>query len=206
MFFVNEFTAQDDGCSLGLTDRILGDMVHIRADGRYIARSGSYVASAGDLKLDAEWQGFTKGIFGSGGGGCVRGLHRREWQGFIKGIFGSSLFMLRTLGTGDLFVEGRGGVRRAVLEDGEEMPLDNHHLVAMEAGVRYDIRKHGSVKMALLGGKALVMRLPGLGTIHYQTKNLVEFARAIVPCCPSGGRRAPAAGRNRIVPNEIPNL
>ena len=114
--------------------------------------------------------------------------------------------MLRTLGTGDLFVEGRGGVRRAVLEDGEEMTLDNHHLVAMEAGVRYDIHKHGGVKMALFGDKALVMRLPGPGTIHYQTKNLVGFARAIAPCCPSEGRRAPAAGLNRIVPNEIPDL
>ena len=86
------------------------------------------------------------------------------------------------------------------------MALDNHHLVAVEAGVRYDIRKHGGVKMALFSGEALVMRLPEPGTIHYQTKNLVELARTIAPCCPSGGRRALAAGLNRIVPNEIPDL
>ncbi len=79
-FFVNNFIAREDNCMLGLTGNLLGDIEVIHVDDEFIVQSGAYVASTNDLTLDTEWQGFT------------------------KGIFGSNLFMLKTLGHGDMFV------------------------------------------------------------------------------------------------------
>lgn len=162
-FFVNKFTAQEDGCRLGVTGNMLGDIEVIHIDNEYIVQAGSYVASVGDLTLDTQWQGFT------------------------KGIFGSNLFMLKTVGSGYIFVDGWGGIRRVDLGDGERMILDNYQLVAMSAIARYDIRKHGGLKTTLFGGEALVIEILGPGIVYYQTKNLMEFARALSPFIPRQG-------------------
>ena len=163
-FFVNEFTAREDGCMLGLTGRTLGDMEVIRADGEYIVQSGAYVASTGDITLDT------------------------KWQGFAKGIFGSSLFMLKTVGSGDVFVDGWGGIRKAELGLGDTMILDNYQLVALSGTAKYEIRKHGGMKTTIFGGEALVIHITGPGTVYYQTKNLMEFARALAPLLPKRNR------------------
>ena len=85
-FFVNEFIAQEDNCKLGLTGNMLGDIEVISVNEEFIVQSGSFVGSTSGLTLDTKWQGFT------------------------KGIFGSNLFMLKTVGTGDMFVNGWGGI------------------------------------------------------------------------------------------------
>ncbi len=62
-FFVNEFVAHEDNCTLGLTGNLLGDIEVIPVNEEYIVQSGAFVASTSDLTLDTKWQGFTKGIF-----------------------------------------------------------------------------------------------------------------------------------------------
>ena len=58
-FFVNEFIAQEDGCTLGLTGNMLGDIEVISVTDEFIVQSGAFVGSSGDLTLDTKWQGFT---------------------------------------------------------------------------------------------------------------------------------------------------
>lgn len=159
-FFVNEFTAQEDNCTLGLTGNMLGDIEPIRIDREFIIQSGAFVCSTGDLTLDTQWQGFT------------------------KGIFGSNLFMLRTVGTGDMFVNAWGGILKMELEAGERMIVDNYQLVALSATADYRVAKHGNLKTTLFGGEALVIEVVGPGTIYLQTKNIMEFARALIPFMP----------------------
>ena len=159
-FFVNEFTADDDNCTLGLTGPMLGDIEVIPVDSEMIVQSGSFVCSTGDLTLDT------------------------EWQGFKKGIFGSNMFMLKTVGTGELFVNAWGGIIKKELEHGEKMIVDNYQLVALDTTAKYDVTKHGSLKTALLGGEALVIKITGPGTVYIQTKNITEFVRALVPFLP----------------------
>ena len=159
-FFVNEFTAQEDNCTLGLTGNMLGDIEPIRIDREFIVQSGAFVCSTGDLTLDTQWQGFT------------------------KGIFGSNLFMLRTVGTGDMFVNAWGGILKMELEAGERMIVDNYQLVALSATADYRVAKHGNLKTTLFGGEALVIEVVGPGTIYLQTKNIMEFVRALVPFMP----------------------
>jgi len=159
-FFVNNFIAKEDNCTLGITGNMLGDIEVINVKEEFIVQSGAYVASTNELTLDTQWQGFT------------------------KGIFGSNLFMLKTLGDGDMFVNAWGGILSMNLKDGEKMILDNYQLVAMSASADYRVTKHGGLKTSILGGEALVIEITGPGTVYYQTKNFVEFVRALIPFLP----------------------
>lgn len=160
-FFVNEFIAQDDGCKLGLTGNMLGDIEVIDVDEEFIVQSGSFVGSTTELTLDTKWQGFT------------------------KGIFGSNLFMLKTVGTGQMFVNAWGGILKKELESGEKMILDNYQLVALSSTADYRVTKHGSLKTTLFGGDALVIEIIGPGKVYIQTKNIMEFVRALIPFFPN---------------------
>ena len=159
-FFVNEFTAQEDGCRLGLTGNMLGDIEAIEVDREFIVQSGSFVCSTTGLTLDTKWQGFT------------------------KGIFGSNLFMLKTVGSGTMFVNAWGGILTKTLQPGQKMVVDNYQLVALSSDAEYRVVKHGSLKTTLFGGEALVIEITGPGTVYIQTKNIMEFVRAIVPFLP----------------------
>jgi uncharacterized protein (TIGR00266 family) len=159
-FFVNEFIAQEDNCTLGLTGNMLGDIEVIDVNEEFIVQSGSFVGSTTDLTLDTKWQGFT------------------------KGIFGSNLFMLKTVGTGQMFVNAWGGILKKELASGEKMILDNYQLVALSSTAEYRVTKHGSLKTTLFGGEALVIEIIGPGTIYIQTKNIMEFTRALIPFLP----------------------
>ena len=159
-FFVNEFIAEEDNCKLGLTGNMLGDIEVIEVNEEFIVQSGSFVGSTTDLTLDTKWQGFT------------------------KGIFGSNLFMLKTVGTGKMFVNAWGGIVEKNLEQGEKMILDNYQLVALSSTADYRVTKHGSFKTTLFGGEALVIEITGPGTVYIQTKNIMEFVRALIPFLP----------------------
>ena len=163
-FFVNEFTAHEDNCKLGLTGNMLGDIEIIKVDQEYIVNSGAFVGSTSELTLDTKWQGFT------------------------KGIFGTNMFMLKTVGTGDMFVNGWGGILKTELKAGEKMILDNYQLIALSSSADYRVTKHGSFKTTLFGGEALVMEIIGPGNVYFQTKNLMEFVRALIPYLPQRRR------------------
>lgn len=159
-FFVNEFIANEDNCSLGLTGNTLGDIEVIPINEEFIVQSGAFVGSTGQLTLDTKWQGFT------------------------KGIFGTNLFMLKTVGTGDMFVNAWGGIIKKELKPGEKMILDNYQLVAMTTSASYNVTRHGGLKTTIFGGETLVVEIQGPGTVYIQTKNIMEFVRAIIPFLP----------------------
>ncbi len=158
-FFVNEFVAQDSG-KLGITGNMLGDIDVIQIDSEYIVQSGAFIASIGDLTLDTKWQGFT------------------------RGIFGSNLFMLKTVGKGELFVNAWGGILKHTLESGEKLLVDNYQLVALSSSAQYRVTKHGNLKTTLFGGEALLIEIIGPGTVYLQTKNITEFVKALIPFLP----------------------
>ena len=159
-FFVNEFIAQEDNCKLGLTGNTLGDIKVIKIQEEFIIQSGAFVGSTGQLTLDTKWQGFT------------------------KGIFGTNMFMLKTVGTGEIFVNAWGGIISHTLQAGEKMIVDNYQLVALSSTAGYNVTRHGSLKTTLFGGEALVIEITGPGTVYIQTKNVMEFVRSIIPFLP----------------------
>jgi len=152
-FFVNDYIAHEDNCSLGMTGPPIGDIIElsIDPDEGYIIQSGAYVASTQGVELDTKWQGFT------------------------KGIFGSELFMLKATGSGVVFANAYGGIIEKKLQAGEKMILDNYHLVAMSMNANYTVKQLGGFKTMILGGEGLVTEIVGPGTVFAQTKNLKEL-------------------------------
>ena len=94
------------------------------------------------------------------------------------------MFMLKTVGNGNIFVNAWGGILETKLNPGEKMIVDNYQLVALSSTASYRVTKHGSFKTTLFGGEALVMEIIGPGTVYIQTKNVMEFIRSIIPFLP----------------------
>jgi uncharacterized protein (TIGR00266 family) len=151
-FFVNDYVAHGD-CSIGLTVPPLGDIVHIdvKPGSGFIVQSGSYAASTQGVLLDTQWQGFS------------------------KGLFGSEFFMLKATGQGDLFLNAYGGIIYKQLAAGEKMTIDNYHLVAVSDQATYRVTKVGGMKTTILGGEGLATDITGPGSLYFQTKNIREF-------------------------------
>ncbi|MEM2141053.1 MAG: TIGR00266 family protein [Nitrososphaera sp.] len=151
-FFVNDFMAKGD-CSVGLTGPPIGDIIRldVKPGAGFIVQSGSYVASSSGVMLDTQWQGFT------------------------KGLFGSEFFMLKVTGQGELFANAYGGIVQKDLAPGEKMTVDNYHLVALGESVRYNVIKVGGMKTTILGGEGLATECTGPGPVYFQTKNLREL-------------------------------
>jgi len=152
-FFVNNYIANMDGCSMGLTGGPIGDIVkmEINPENGLIVHSGAYIASTSDVILDTQWQGFT------------------------KGLFGSELFMLKTTGSGNIFVNSFGAIVQKQLQKDETMIIDNHHIVALSENSNYTVKKFGGLKSTLLGGQGLVTEITGPGSVYFQTKNVKDF-------------------------------
>jgi uncharacterized protein (TIGR00266 family) len=151
--FVNDYVAVGSPGKIGLVSAPIGDIQRLEvgpAKG-FIVQKSAYIASSPTIDLDIQWQGFTKGVFGQG------------------------LFMVRTTGQGDLFINTFGAIDQHSLGPGEGFIVDNFHLVAFSDTCQYEVRKFGSLKSTLLGGEGLVTNITGPGEVYLQTKNLREF-------------------------------
>jgi uncharacterized protein (TIGR00266 family) len=152
-FFVNDFYAMGGPGQLGLAAAPVGDITKLEVEpGKgYVIQKSGYLASTEFVDLDIKWEGFSKGLFGQG------------------------LFMVKTSGQGDLFINTFGAIDKHVLGAGEEMVVDNFHLVAFSDDCDYRVEKFGSWKETILSGEGLVTRVRGPGDVYLQTKNLREF-------------------------------
>lgn len=152
-FFVNDYVAAGGPGKIGLVSAPIGDIqrLEIGPGKGYIIQKSAYIASVPTIELDVQWQGFTKGLFGQG------------------------LFMIKTTGQGDLFINTFGAIDQHTLGPGESFVVDNFHLVAFSDTCQYKVTKFGGLKSTLLGGEGLVTNITGPGDVYLQTKNLREF-------------------------------
>ena len=152
-FFVNDYVATGGPGKIGLVSAPIGDIQKLDVGpGRgFIIQKSAYIASSPSVELDVQWQGFTKGLFGQG------------------------LFMVKTSGQGDLFINTFGAIDEHQLAPGETFVVDNFHLVAFSDTCQYKVTKFGGLKSTLLGGEGLVTEITGPGEVYLQTKNLSEF-------------------------------
>ncbi len=151
--FVNDYIAMDGPGQIGLGTAPVGDIQTLkveRGDG-YIIQKAAYLASTEGIELDVKWEGFSKGIFGQG------------------------LFMVKVFGDGDLFINTFGAIDKHELIPGEELIVDNFHLVAFSENCDYEVKKFGGWKETILSGEGFVTRIRGPGDVYLQTKNLREF-------------------------------
>ena len=157
--FVNDYTARDRPGEIGLVSAAIGDIevLKVTPETGYIIQKSSYIASTKNVDLDIQWQGFTKGLFGQG------------------------LFMIKVTGRGDLFINTFGAIDRHKLGPGEQLVVDNFHLVAFTDTCNYRVAKFGGLRDTLLGGEGLVTEIAGPGEVLIQTKNIREFVEMLWP-------------------------
>jgi uncharacterized protein (TIGR00266 family) len=152
-FFVNDYVATRGPGQLALGAAPVGDIQVLKVEpGKgFIVQKSSYLANTDNIELDVKWEGFEKGLFGQG------------------------LFMIKTYGRGDLFLNTFGALDRHELGSGEELVVDNFHLVAFSDSCNYEVRKFGGWKETILSGEGFVTHIRGPGEVYIQTKNLREF-------------------------------
>jgi uncharacterized protein (TIGR00266 family) len=152
-FFVNDYIASDDSGEVAFVAAPVGDIdaLEITPQKGYVIQKTAYIASTSDVNLDIQWEGFTKGLFGQG------------------------LFMIRTTGSGQLFMNTFGALDRHVLAASEKLIVDNFHLVAFSDTCSYKVTSFGGLKETILSGEGLVTEITGPGEVLIQTKNLKEF-------------------------------
>ena len=156
-FFVNDYVALGGAGEIGLVAAPVGDItkLDIQPGKGYIIQKASYLASSQSVDLDVRWEGFTKGLFGQG------------------------LFMIKTTGQGDLFINTFGAIDKHDLVPGQQMVVDNFHLVGFSDSCSYHVERIGGWKETIFSGEGLITRITGPGEVYIQTKNLREFTEWI---------------------------
>ena len=151
--FVTDFTARGAPGKLALVAAPIGDItkLDVTPGKGWIIQKSAYLASTQDIDLDVRWEGFSRGLFGQG------------------------LFMVKTTGDGDLFINTFGAIDKPELAPGEQLIVDNFHLVAFSDACEYEVRKFGNWKETILSGEGFVTHIEGPGEVYIQTKNLREF-------------------------------
>lgn len=91
---------------------------------------------------------------------------------------GGGLAWLKISGNGSLWVNSNGCIIEHDIKPGEELTVDNVHLVAMDETLEYKIRKFGGMKTMLLGGEGFVFDVKGQGRIYLQTRNPAIYYRS----------------------------
>lgn len=109
-----------------------------------------------------------------------------KMQGLFKGMLsGQGFFIVKISGTGTVFLATYGSIYPMVLGDGEEVHVDNGHLVAWDSHMPYEIVKGGkSLMSSMTSGEGLGCRFRGPGKILIQTRNPEQLAGWLWPLFP----------------------
>ncbi len=161
-FFFQYLTASKGAGNVIFGHSIPGDIVDVELDGITALKvaKGGFLASTNEIQFDTKTQNLAQGLFG-----------------------GAGFFVLSVKGRGHLFLSSYGSIHKMELSQGEELVVDNGHLVAWSETMDYKIEKAAKGLIAsLTSGEGLVCRFRGPGTIYIQTRNpggLVDFLRGL---------------------------
>lgn len=133
-----------------------GAITDVTLDGSYAMRvhKDGFLASTDNIEISSKAQNIAKGLFSK--------------EGF---------FILNVSGKGTLFLSSYGAIHPINLAEGEEIIVDNGHLVAWPDYMQYSIEKaaNGWIN-SITSGEGLVCRFKGPGTVLIQTRNAKSFA------------------------------
>ncbi|MFZ5969331.1 MAG: TIGR00266 family protein [Bacillota bacterium] len=109
-----------------------------------------------------------------------------QMQNLAQGIFsGEGFFILTIRGKGVVLINSYGSIHPINLEAGQEMVIDNSHLVAWPDYMHYTIEKASKGWISsVTSGEGLVCRFRGPGTVLIQTRNprgFGEWVRQFIP-------------------------
>ncbi len=113
------------------------------------------------------------------------------------GFFGGEGFIMQKLeGDGMAFVHAGGSVVKRELQAGQTLFIDTGCVVALTAGVNFEIQYVGKIKTALFGGEGLFFaKVTGPGTVWLQSLPFSRLASRVFAAAPqTGGGRVEQGG------------
>jgi uncharacterized protein (TIGR00266 family) len=164
-FFFQTLKASRGAGNVLLAPAQPGDLLPIQLDGSrpYILQKDGFLAASEGVQISTTAQNLTRGLFS-----------------------GEGLFVLKASGRGMLFVESYGAIHALEVPAGEEMIVDNGHLVAWPEGMHYGLEKASSGWMSsFTSGEGLVCRFRGPGTVYIQSRNPKAFGSWVSRLLPS---------------------
>lgn len=155
--FINEFTAQNGPGEIGIAPAAPGDIEHVYLNNESIyLQSSAFVASGMGVEAQTKFQGLMKGFFS-----------------------GESLFLIKCIGTGDLWFNSYGGI--IPIDVSGDYVVDTAHIVAFTEGLDYKVRSVGGYKSLFFSGEGLVCRFSGTGRVWIQTRKVRPLAWWVHP-------------------------
>ena len=155
-FFFQRITASRGAGSVLLGHSAPGGIIDVELDGSYGLRvqKNGFLAAEESIEIDTAMQNLSQGFFSR--------------EGF---------FVLNIKGKGVVFLASFGAIHPINLDDGEEVIIDNGHLVAWPDYMNYKIEKASSGWFSsIASGESLVCRFRGPGTVLIQTRNPDSFS------------------------------
>jgi len=141
-----------------------GGILDLELDGSYglTVQQNGFLASTDGIEVSTKTQNLSRGLFS-----------------------GEGFFVLNVTGKGIVFVSSYGVIHPINLDDGEEIIIDNGHLVAWADYMDYKIEKASSGWISsFTSGEGLVCRFRGPGVVLIQTRNPGSFQSWILSMIP----------------------
>ncbi len=163
-FFFQELIASRGPGKVLFGHALPGGIMDVELDGSYGLRvqKNGFLAATQDIQVDTKMQNLMQGLFS-----------------------GEGFFILKISGKGTVFISSLGVIHPINLEAGEEVIIDNGHLVAWPDYMQYTIEKASKGWLSsLTSGEGLVCRFRGPGVVLIQTRNPDSFTgwiRSLIP-------------------------
>jgi uncharacterized protein (TIGR00266 family) len=150
-FFFQYLTANRGPGEVLFGQAMPGGIMDLQLDGNYGLRvqKNGFLAATQGIEIDTQMQNLTRGLFS-----------------------GEGFFILSVQGRGTVFLSSYGSIHAIDLKPGEEIIIDNGHLVAWTDYTEYHIEKASNGWISsIISGECLVCRFKGPGRVLIQTRN-----------------------------------
>ncbi|MEX2785176.1 TIGR00266 family protein [Streptococcus sp. H49] len=163
--FITQAVSNADDGRLALAPSVPGQVIALELGSRqYRLNDGAFLALDGSAQYKMERQSVGRAFFGGQGG----------------------LFVMTTEGEGTLLANAFGSIKRIELQ-GEEITIDNAHVVAWSRELQYDIHLENGFLQSIGTGEGIVNSFRGTGEIYVQSLNIETFANVIGSHIITGG-------------------
>jgi uncharacterized protein (TIGR00266 family) len=167
--FFNQFIEADtgEGDTL-LAPSLPGDIKILDVGAKqYYLNDGAFLASDTNVNLNVQMQNIGNALFGGTGG----------------------FFIMKTSGQGKIAVSGFGEIFEIDVVEGNEMTIDNQHVVAWDQNLSYNIGIStnkssgfvGNLINSVTSGEGIVTKFRGNGKVYLSSRNIAALIASVTP-------------------------
>ncbi len=165
-FFFQELAANRGSGEVLLAPQSIGDIEAIELDGSYtlLVQKDGFLAGTSGIEVNTKMQNLSRGL-----------------------LSGEGFFIVEISGRGTVFLASYGAIHAVNLAHGEEVTIDNGHLVAWPSYMNYNIDKASKGWLSsFTSGEGLVCKFRGEGVVLVQSRNPAGFGNWIKRYIPGG--------------------